>query len=248
MDADSFHIRSGTRMAGAILLIGWALISREAAAQQPDAASVIALVDSAVRARVDNVLAFTDIEHYRVYRGDDENHPVAEMTARDSYQKGVGKTYTILSQSGSSIVQHFGLKPLIDNEEAINKPGSVEHSWFTSANYEMRLKPGVERVNGRECYALTVTPKQTAPNMVDGTLWVDTNSGDIVKIEGIASKSPSPFAGTTHMMRQYVDVDGYAMATHARAESKSLFFGRTVVVIDYSYYHLQVRESRAAGK
>jgi hypothetical protein len=33
------------------------------------------------------------------------------------------------------------------------------------------------------------------------------------------------------------------MATHARAESSSPLFGRTVVVIDYSDYHFDLRGS-----
>ena len=65
-------------------------------------------------------------------------------------------------------------------------------------------------------------PKHKAPNMIDGTLWVDARDGSIVKIDGVASKSPSAFAGTTHMMRQYMNIDGYPMATHARAESRQL--------------------------
>lgn len=216
-----------------------------AVAQQPDQAAIIRLVDASVQKRVAGVLAFTDIEHYSVYRGSDETHPVATMTARDSYTKGVGKTYTILAESGSAIVQKFGLRPLIENEEEINKPANVQRSWFTSANYEMKLQPGgAQRINGRMCYALAITPKQKAPNMVDGTLWADASDGSIVQVEGVASKSPSPFSGTTHMMRQYVSIDSYPMATHARAESKSALFGRTVVLIDYSDYHLQVQKSR----
>jgi hypothetical protein len=42
------------------------------------------------------------------------------------------------------------------------------------------------------------------------------------------------------MMRQYEQIDGFPMATHARAESNSMLFGRTVVTIDYSDYHLQL--------
>lgn len=214
-------------------------------AQQPDSAAVIRLVDSEVADRVANVLGFTDIEHYFVYRDSDESHPVAEMTVKDSYTKGIGKTYTILSQSGSGIVMRFGLKPLLDNEKTINLPGNVEQSWFTSANYTMNLKSaGVEKTNGRDCYALEITPRQKAPNMIDGALWVDARDGSIVEVEGVASKSPSIWAGTTHMVRQYVNIDGYPMATHARAESNSFLFGRTVVVIDYSDYHLQVKKSQ----
>ena len=80
--------------------------------------------------------------------------------------------------------------------------------------------------------------------MIDGTLWVDANDGSIVEIEGVASKSPSPFAGTTHMMRQYTNIEGFPMAMHARAESKSVLFGRTVVLIDYTDYHLHVQRGR----
>ena len=73
------------------------------AAQQPDQAAIIRQIDAAVAARVDNILEFTDVEHYSVYRGGDETHPVAEMTVRDTYKKGVGKEYTVLSESGSGI-------------------------------------------------------------------------------------------------------------------------------------------------
>lgn len=212
-------------------------------AQQVDQSMVIRMVDANVAKRVDKVLSFTDIETYKVFRGSDETHPVATMTARDSYTKGVGKTYTVLSHSGSAVILKFGLRPLLDNETEINKPGNVQHSWFTSANYEMKLRPGgAQSVNGRMCYALTIKPRQTAPNLLDGTLWVDAQDGSVVKVEGVASKSPSPFAGTTHMMRDYVNIEGFSMATHARAESKSFLFGRTVVLIEYSDYHLQVQK------
>jgi len=216
-----------------------------ARAQSPDQTDVIRSIDAAIAARVDNVLGFTDVEHYTVYRGGDETHPVAEMTVRDTYKKGVGKEYTVLSQSGSGIILHFGLKPLIDNEKTINLPGNVEKSWFTSANYDMKLKPGgVQRLNGRDCYVLAVTPKGAAPNLIIGTLWADAKDGSLVQIEGVASKSPSAFAGTTHMMRQYTNISGFAMAMHARAQSTSILFGRTVVTIDYSDYHLQLRDSK----
>jgi hypothetical protein len=207
----------------------------------PDSAAVIQGVDAAVQARVDNVLGFTDTEHYAVYRGNDESHPAAEMTVRDTYRKGKGKAYTVLSESGSSIIEHYGLQPLLDNETEINLPGQVAKSWFTSANYEMHLIPGAQQVNGRTCYAFSIQPRSKAPNMIEGTLWVDAGNDSIVRVKGIASKKPSIFAGTTHMMRDYQDIDGYSMATHARAESSSLFFGRTVVVIEYYDYHLQLR-------
>src|ERR1039458_4013298 len=139
--------------------------------QKPDPAAVIRNVDAAVAARFENILGFTDVEHYAVYRGDDQVHPAAEMTVRDTYKKGVGKTYTLMSQSGSSILLHFGLKPLLDNEQTINQSGNVEKSWFNSANYVMKLNSAaVQNLNGRDCFALDIKPKEVAPNLIIGTM------------------------------------------------------------------------------
>jgi hypothetical protein len=209
----------------------------------PDAASVIRQIDAAVEARHQHVLEFTDIEHYAVFRGKDQTHPVAEMTVKDTYRKDVGKTYTVLSQSGSEMVLRLGLKPLLENERIINQPANLPRSWFTSANYEMKPK-GAERIDGRDCLAIEVKAKYKASNTIDGEIWVDAHDYSLAQIQGVASKSPSAFAGTTHMMREYAQVNGFSMATHARADSSSMIFGHTVVVIDYTDYHLQLGPSR----
>ena len=212
---------------------------------QTFSAKVNGRIDAAVQSRVKNVARFSDVERYAVYRGKDDTHPVAAMTVKVTYRKGAGKDYVILSQEGSAIIRKFGLAALLKDEKKINKPGNVEGSWFTSANYEMKLESDTTRqVNGRECYAVAITPRRKAPNMIHGTLWVDAKDFSIVKVAGIASEKPSIFAGTTHMMRQYENIDGYPMATHARAESDSWLFGLTVVTIDYSDYHLELGPRR----
>ena len=211
-------------------------------AQQPDGAAIIRDLDAANQSRYDRVLGFSDVEHYAVFRGSDDVHPAAEMTVRVTYRKGVGKSYEILSQSGSDLVIKYGLRPLLDNEKALNDPAHVAQSWFTSANYEMKLKPGVTPTSdGRPCIALAITPLRKAPNMIEGALWIDTRDHTIAEVEGIASKSPSVFSGNAHMMRRYSNMQGYAMATHARAESHSMLFGRTVVIIDYRDYQFQIQ-------
>ncbi|MGA3160651.1 MAG: hypothetical protein ABSC77_05495 [Terracidiphilus sp.] len=215
------------------------------AAQQPDPASVIGLVDAAVKARIDHVESYTVTEHYAVYRGKDEIHPAAEMTVQTLYRQGSGKSYTIQSESGSDFIRNHVLRTLLDNEKNINLPGIVEHSWFTSANYEMQLKPGSARLlDGRECLALAIHPKHKAPNMIEGSLWVDAKNGSIVQLDGTASQSPSIFTGPAQVMRHYVNVSGFAMATHARAVSDSFLFGRTIVTIDYSDYQIQLRSAK----
>lgn len=210
------------------------------AGQAPNPETVIRGIDAAVYTRYDNVLGFTAIERYSVFKGNDETHPVAEMTVKDNYTKGVGKTYTVLSRTGSGFVMKIGLEPLLENEKIINLPGNLQQSWFTSANYTMNLS-GTERLDGRTCLRLAVQARHKARNTIDGTIWVDAKNDTLIQIQGVATKDPSAFAGATHLMRQYVEIQGYSMAKHARAESSSIV-GRIVVTIDYSDYHLQLRQ------
>jgi hypothetical protein len=228
---------------GIVLLL--ASVLPAASQQVPDEAILIQRIDAANENRYAHVLSFTDTEHYAVFRGDDKT-PAAEMIVKMTYRKGIGKQYDIVSRSGSEIIQKFGLDPLLENEKQINDPAVAKNSWFSSANYEMHLKPGDAReIDGRTCAALSIVPKRKAPNMIDGTLWVDPQDGTIAQVEGVGTKSPSPFAGTARMMRQYTNIHGFSMSSHARAESHSALFGKTVVTIDYSDYHLQTDTASA---
>ncbi len=214
-------------------------------AQQPDSAKVIGLVDAAVKARIDHIESYTVTEHYAVYRGKDETQPAAEMTVQTVYRKDSGKSYTILSESGSEFIRNHVLRTVLDNEKTLNLPGTVEHSWFTSANYEMQLKPGGSQLlDGRQCLALAITPRRKATNMIEGTILVDAKDGSIVQLDGTATQSASIFTGAAQVMRHYANVNGFAMATQARAVSDSFILGRTTVTIDYRDYKIQLRPAR----
>jgi outer membrane lipoprotein-sorting protein len=213
--------------------------------QQPDSSAIVRAVDAAVKARIDSVASYTVTEHYAVFRGKDESHPAAEMTVRTLYQKDLGKSYTVVSESGSGFIRTHVLGTILDREKEINLPGVREHSWLNSANYEMTLKPGgIQRLNGRDCVGLAIIPRRKAPNMIEGTLWVDASDGSIVQIEGTASQSPSIFTGPAQVLRQYASVNGFGMATQARAVSDSFLLGRTIVTIDYRDYQIQLASAK----
>ena len=211
-------------------------------AQQPDAASVIQKVDAAVKARIDHLAGYTVTEHYGVYRSKDEIHPVAEMTVNTTYKQDSGKSYVIVSQTGSALMRNFVLNAILDNEKRLNQPGIREGAWITSANYEMKLKPGgPQQLDGRDCLVLALTPKRKASWLIEGSLWVDSKDGSIVQIQGTASKNSSLVTGPTQLMRQYANISGYPEATHLRALSSSFMFGETIVKVEYQDYRVELR-------
>jgi hypothetical protein len=210
-------------------------------AQQPTSDSIVRKVDAAVKARIDNLAGYTVTEHYVVYRSNDEIHPAAEMTVKTAYEQNSGKSYKIVSQAGSAVMQNLVLAAILDNEKRLNRPGIRESAWITSANYEMNLKPGgSQSIDGRDCIALILIPRRKAPYLFAGTLWVDSKDGSIVQLQGTASKSPSLVTGPARVSRQYANIGGYSEATHARAVSDSSMLGETIVKIDYYDYQIRL--------
>jgi hypothetical protein len=210
-------------------------------AQGPDEAAIIRGVDAAVHHRVDSVAGYTVTENYKLFRHNDLANPAAEMTVRTTYSRDTGKSYEILSESGPNFLRSAVFSPLLENEKRINLPENRAASWLISANYEMHPQPGgPQQINGHTCYALTIHPHQKAPNLVEGTIWVDTRDYSIVKIEGHGSKSASIFVDPSQMTRVYEPIDGFAMATHAKAVTESDLIGPTIVTIDYTGYQIRV--------
>ena len=198
-------------------------------------------VDTSVKDRMNRLASYSVTEHYAVFRGRDLSTPAAEMLVKTTYRKQTGKSYQILSQSGSSLWRNQVLKTLLENEQKMSQPGNVETALINSSNYEMQLdKNPAQTLNGRECLLLDITPRRKSQYLFQGLLWVDAHDYSIVQLKGTAAKSAVFIANAAELTRQYSEVESVPMATHAEAVSGSALLGQTVVKVDYSGYQVQL--------
>lgn len=220
------------------------VLSQSSLAQIPDTRTVIQGVDASVKNRIDRIADYSVTEHYVVFRGKDE-HPAAEMVVQTVYRKETGKSYTILSQKGFSIWRNEVLGTLLDNEKKMSQPGNVETALINSSNYEMKLDANPRQgLNGRDCLVLDITPRRNSEYLFRGKLWVDSHDFEIVQLKGTASKSATFLARAAEVTRQYAEIEGLPMATHAEAVSGSALLGQTVVKIDYMNYKIDLSGGR----
>ncbi|HEY2859249.1 MAG TPA: hypothetical protein VGJ21_12585 [Terracidiphilus sp.] len=217
------------------LLTPWLARPQQTANEQ-----AIRKIDSAVASREDNLIGYTVTERYRVFRGGDAVHPAAEMTVKTTYRKDAGKSYTILSQTGSGLILNDVLGRVLDSERLMTQPANRVQALLNSANYSMTIK-GSAVMDGYNCVEAAIAPKRASPYLFKGSIWIDPLSGSIVKLEGVAGKSPSVLTGPTHVSRHYAILDGFPIATHATAVSSSWLLGETRVEIDYTDYSLTPR-------
>jgi hypothetical protein len=222
----------------ALFLLTAAMVCTAALAQQAN--PMIQKIDASVATRDENLLGYTATELYRVYRGSDKSHPAAQMTVKTTYRKESGKSYVVVSQSGSELLLKEVLGRILDNERLITQPANRAQAVLTTANYAMTVV-GDDVVDGRACRIVAIVPKRSSPFLFRGTIRVDAQDGSIVKLEGVASKAASLLAGATQVSRQYADIHGLPMATHAAAVAGSWLLGQTTIDIDYSGYEMTLR-------
>lgn len=240
-------LRSRPTSISAFVLCVLLFLIRPSGAQQPGAEAIVRGIDASAAARESNLIGYTVIEHYTVFRDHDEQHAAAAMTVKATYRKDVGKAYQILSESGSQLLRSQLLERMLDSEKAVTKPAVRAGALIDSGNYRMTWMGGAE-VDGRRCFLLQLVPKRSSPYLFKGRIWVDGRDESIVRLEGITAKSPTVFAAPTHVTRQYARVDGFPMATHATASTSIWLIGPTTIQIDYSDYAIQAAPSAAGGE
>jgi hypothetical protein len=202
-------------------------------------------IDASVASREDNLLGYTVTERYRVFRGEDNAHPAADMTVKTTYRQDTGKSYTILTQTGSGLLLNDVLGRVFDSERLMTQPANRVQALLNSANYAMSVK-GDADADGRNCIEVAITPRRISPYLFKGSIWVDPADGSIVKLEGVAAKSPTILTGATRVTRHYEMLNGFPMATHATAVSDSWLLGQTRIEIDYTDYAMTLRSPAGA--
>jgi hypothetical protein len=153
--------------------------------------------------------------------------------------RGKGKTFDILSRTGSGFMQSQVLDRVLDREKELYQPEERKASVVTTDNYEMKLLPGRETIDGRDCYIVELHPKAKSPSLLDGKAWVDSTTFTLARIQGIPSASTGVVSGRPDVTRDFQVIEGYAMTTRSELRSKTFLAGATEISVEYGDYKVQ---------
>ncbi len=231
-------------LAGILLLNAANARAWQQAPSLPDA-EIIQRIDAAVLVRATHVAAYTVQELYSIYRNG-ETTPSAQVTVRTNYTRAIGKEYTPISQTGSSMMRSVVVDKVLAHEKEMAKAANRENVAITSANYDMHPEPGTVQFNGHRCVIVDLKARRKISYLFNGKGWFDATDFTLVHIEGSPAAAPSFFAGQTGGVRDYAKVEGFSMAQHAEMRSHSFLFGDTLLKIDYTGYQIQLEPSTSA--
>jgi hypothetical protein len=208
-------------------------------AGSPGAVSSAEIVDQMQRhnqARTDDLKRYKTLRHYNVeYRGFSRTIK-AGMDVEVSYESATGKSFRVVSQSGSGFLCDKVLKRAVESEkEAARDTGATA---LTTANYKFQ-SAGTESLGGRPAYILNVEPLTDSKFLYRGKVWVDAADFAVVKMETQPAKNPSFWISRTLIHYTSAPVSGFWLPQGIRSETKVRIGGTAVMTIDYGSYQVE---------
>jgi len=197
------------------------------------------VVDGMIReqaARFERFESYTRIQRYSVTT--ERFGLKAELVARIHRDRLKGKTYEIVSRSGSPVIQNHVFDALLEAEVSVNAQGA---ELLTRENYSFRLA-GQEEFGGRRCFVLESEPKRKDKHLLKGRIWVAEDDYGIVHIEGRPSDSLSFWVGRPTIVQDFTKISGFWWASRRRSYIDNVFLGKSDLEIEYSDYRFELRQ------
>jgi hypothetical protein len=205
---------------------------------QPTTLSAAQIVEQMQR---HNQLRNQELKHYKSvrlyaveYKGFSKTI-TAKMEVEVEYEAALGKSFRIVSQSGSNFLCEKVLKRAVDSEKAAAEDKGS--SALTAANYRFRLL-GSESLEGRPAYILDVEPLTASKFLYRGKVWVDEADFALARIEAEPAKNPSFWISRTLIRHRNAKMGDFWLPKENRSETKVRIGGTAVLTIDYGTYQV----------
>lgn len=219
----------------AVAVSAWAETASTPAPANLTSAQIVEQMQVHNKARAEELKQYKSLRHYDVQYHGFAGTVTAKMEVEVNYDTASGKSFRIVSQSGSKIFVEKVLKRAVESEkEAAQDKGA---SALTAANYKFRLA-GNEELEGRPAYVLEVEPVVPNKFLYRGKVWVDAADFALAKIEASPSKSPSFWITRTLIRQTFAKTGNFWLPQQNRSETKARLGGTAVLTIDYGTYEI----------
>jgi hypothetical protein len=221
----------------------WPAYANTSAPQSLSLAQILALMEHHNQIQREELKHYSAVRRYHVeYRG--LANLEAGMEVEIDFNATSGKSFRIVSQSGSKILGEKVLKRAMDSEKEASEDGGA--TALSPANYRFQLQ-GSESVDGRPAYILSVEPLRESKFLYRGKVWVDAIDFAVAKVEAAPAKNPSFWISRTLIRYTSAKTGSFWLPQRSRSESKIRIGGTAVLTIDYGTYQINWDKPHSGG-
>jgi hypothetical protein len=172
---------------------------------------------------------------YRALRRLEADNPKfkqsAWLIAWTEYDHVNGFRYEVVDEGGSGYIRSKVLRAALEGEQKIWADHEPQKASFTDENYE--FTDGVAGPDGLA--PVGVKPKRKDVLLVEGSVFVQPSDGELTRIEGRLSKTPSFWTRRVDVVRRYERKAGVRVPMSIESVASVLIAGRSTFKMTYEY-------------
>lgn len=162
-------------------------------------------------------------------------HKVASLVVDAQYIAPATKQFTVVSETGSKLVQNKVLKKLLESEKEAADPESQRHTAVSPENYKFTLLGTAPSAHGG-CYRLHVDPHSENKFLYRGEICVNAVDFAVESIEAEPSKNPSFWISNTKIEHHYEKIGNFWLPASNKSITKVRLGGTATLTIQYTDY------------
>jgi hypothetical protein len=160
----------------------------------------------------------------------------ATVVVRVTYTPGEGKQFDILDHSGYPALVRI-VERLLRSESEASRPLESPAYEIGPANYDATLQR-VESIGGRACYVMKLRPRHNNKYLITGTIWIDSVTFGVVRLQGATAASVSMWVGTPQITADFRQIEGVSLPAYAQSRSSTIWLGTSELEIRFSDYRV----------
>jgi hypothetical protein len=142
-----------------------------------------------------------------------------------------GFRYTIVCEDGSDYIRSKVFRATLDMERQVWAAGGADEGALTAANYVFEERGA--QPDGLA--SVTVKPRRKGVLLVDGSIFLNPDDGELVRMEGQLTKTPSFWTRKVGIVRWYQRIAGFRMPTQLESVANVRIAGESTFRMTYDY-------------
>jgi hypothetical protein len=153
------------------------------------------------------------------------------MDAWTEFDDTRGLRFDIVAEGGNGYIRSHVLRAALEGEQQIWAAREPQRSSLTVDNYIFQEAAPT----GEGLHQVGIKPKRKDTLLVEGAIFVEPAEGDLRRIEGRLSKTPSFWTRRVEIVRTYERIGGVRVPISIESVAHVLIAGRSTFKMTYEY-------------
>jgi hypothetical protein len=166
------------------------------------------------------------------------------LEAVTEYSVEGGFSYQVTAEGGSSLVRSKVLRAVLEGEREVIAQGEASRASLALANYAFQPNG----VDDDGLANILLSPKRKERVLLSGTMFLQPDGGDLVRLQGRLAKNPSFWVRNVEIVRSYKRIEGVVVPVTLESTAHVRVFGLASLRMTYLYSEIDGHRVTAADQ